>query len=57
MNENENVEDETQKIAGYALEDLQKYLATAGASTTEQELLAWQNGYITGVNRAMGISL
>jgi hypothetical protein len=57
MNENENSQDETQKIAGYAVEDLQTYLATAGSSTTESELLSWQKGYIAGVNRAMGIKL
>lgn len=57
MTENEKTQDENQMIASYALEDLQAYLATAGASTTEQELLSWQKGYIAGVNRAMGINL
>jgi hypothetical protein len=57
MTEENKLENETQKIAGYAVEDLQTYLATAGSSTTEQELLSWQKGYIAGVNRAMGINL
>jgi hypothetical protein len=57
MNENDKTEDETLTITTYAVEDLQKYLATAGATTTEKEMLSWQQGYITGVNRAMGINL
>lgn len=57
MNEIKDNQEETQKIAGYAVEDLQTYLATSGANTTEQELLSWQKGYIAGVNRAMGVNL
>lgn len=48
-------DEETRQIMGSAVEDLQKWMATAGADTTEQSLLAWQQGYIAGVNRAMGI--
>ena len=55
MNENESTDNETQMITEFALEDLQAYLTTAGSTTTERELVAWQSGYITGVNRAMGI--
>jgi hypothetical protein len=28
-------------------------MATAGKDTTESSLLAWQQGYIAGVNRAI----
>lgn len=49
------IDDEAKAFQTYALEDLQKFIATAGKSTTEEELLAWQQGYIAGVNRAMGI--
>lgn len=47
--------DENKAFQTFALEDLQKFIAIAGKSTTEAELLAWQMGYIAGVNRAMGI--
>jgi hypothetical protein len=52
--ENDN---ETIKITEGAVEDLQRYLATAGRNTTEANLAAWQAGYIAGVNRTMGINL
>ena len=48
-------DDETKRLMASATEDLQKYMATAGRDTTEAALLAWQQGYIAGVNRAMGI--
>lgn len=44
---------DTQRIMQYAVEDLQKFMATAGKDTTESSLLAWQQGYIAGVNRAI----
>lgn len=47
---------ETQKIMGHAVEDLQKFMANAGRDTTEASLLAWQQGYIAGVQRAIGMS-
>ena len=43
----------TQKIMQYAVEDLQRFMASAGKDTTEASLLAWQQGYIAGVNRAI----
>lgn len=51
-----NYDSETQKIMQYAVEDLQKFMATAGKETTETNLLAWQQGYIAGVDRAIGLS-
>lgn len=54
---NEKYDDETRKIMSDAKEDLQRYMATAGRNTSESELLAWQQGYIAGVNRAMGVKL
>lgn len=53
----ENYDDSTKKLMSYAIEDLQKFMATAGASTTEAELLAWQQGYIAGVQRGAGETL
>ena len=38
-----------------AVEDLQMWLANASVDTTEANILAWQQGYISGVNRAMDI--
>lgn len=46
---------ETKEIMAYAIEDLQSFMATAPGDTTEASLLAWQQGYIAGVNRSMGI--
>jgi hypothetical protein len=48
-----NYDVDTQKIMQYAVEDLQRFMATAGKDTTESSLLAWQQGYIAGVNRAI----
>lgn len=48
-------DEETRQLMSGATEDLQKYMANAGSQTTESELLAWQQGYIAGANRAMGI--
>jgi hypothetical protein len=48
-------DEETRNLMEHAKEDLQMYMATAGRNTTEDQLLAWQQGYIAGVNRAMGI--
>ena len=47
---------ENQRVAEYALEDLQRFVASAPSDTTERELLAWQKGYIAGVNRALDIN-
>lgn len=46
-------DNETQRVMANAQEDLQKYMITAGKDTTEKELLAWQTGYIAGVNRGI----
>ena len=48
-----NYDNETQRVMANAQEDLQKYMVTAGRDTTEKELLAWQQGYITGVQRGI----
>jgi hypothetical protein len=53
----EKYDQETRVIMANAKEDLQKYMASAGRNTSESELLAWQQGYIAGVNRAMGVKL
>ena len=53
----EKYDDETRKIMANAKEDLQFFMANAGRNTTEAELVAWQTGYIAGVQRAMGIKL
>lgn len=50
-------DEETRLIMANAREDLQKFMATAGRNTSESELMAWQQGYIAGVNRAMGVKL
>lgn len=48
-------DDETKELMSSAVEDLQKWMVVAGRDTTEASILAWQQGYIAGVNRAMGI--
>ena len=53
----ENYDEETRKIMASAQEDLQVFLANAGRDTNEAAILAWQKGYIAGVQRAMGIKL
>lgn len=53
----EKYDQETRVIMANAKEDLQKYMASAGRNTSEAELLAWQQGYISGMNRAMGVKL
>lgn len=53
----ENHDEETQKIMANAVEDLQKWMLTAGRDTSEASVLAWQQGYIAGVQRAMNLSV
>lgn len=48
-------DEETQQLMSSAVEDLQVWMANASSDTTEASVLAWQQGYIAGVNRAMGI--
>lgn len=52
----EEYDNETREIMNHALEDLQHWMATAGADTTEAAVLAWQQGYIAGVNRGVAIN-
>lgn len=52
-----NHDEETQKIMSNAVEDLQLFVANAPRDTTENEITAWQKGYIAGVQRAMGEKL
>jgi hypothetical protein len=51
----EKYDNETRAVMNYALEDLQQWMANAGADTTEASVLAWQQGYIAGVNRGVSI--
>lgn len=48
-------DEETRELMAHAVEDLQLFMANAGRDTTEAAIMAWQQGYIAGVNRAMGI--
>jgi hypothetical protein len=43
---------ETKKLMEFAVQDLQKFMMTAGRDTTEASITAWQAGYIAGVQRA-----
>jgi hypothetical protein len=43
------------EIVKYAVEDLQRWMASVGRDTTESAVAAWQAGYIAGVNRAVGL--
>lgn len=51
----EKYDEETRAMMSHAVEDLQRWMANAGSDTTEASVLAWQQGYIAGANRAMGI--
>lgn len=48
-------DEEKRLMAEHAVEDLQVWMANANADTPEAAVMAWQQGYIAGVNRAMGI--
>lgn len=41
------------EIVSHAVEDLQKWMANAPSTTTEASIVAWQQGYIAGVQRAI----
>lgn len=41
------------EIAGHAVHDLQRWMAIAPSDTNEAAILAWQAGYISGVQRAV----
>ena len=42
-----------QKIVSHAVQDLQTWMAKAPSDTNEQAIVAWQAGYIAGVQRAL----
>jgi len=42
-----------QKIVSHAVQDLQTWMAKAPSDTNEKAILAWQAGYIAGVQRAL----
>ena len=44
------------EIASFAVEDLQRWMATAPSTTNEAAIIDWQQGYIAGVQRAMATS-
>jgi len=52
----EKYDDETKEFMKYAVEDLQKFMANSGKDLMEKSLLAWQSGYIAGIERAIIIS-
>jgi hypothetical protein len=52
----EKYDAETAKLMEHAIEDLQYWMANAGADTTEAAVGAWQQGYISGINRAIAFS-
>jgi hypothetical protein len=41
------------EIVSHAVEDMQRWMANAPSITTEASVLAWQQGYIAGVQRAI----
>lgn len=41
------------KIVSHAVQDLQTWMAKAPSDTNEAGILAWQAGYIAGVQRAL----
>lgn len=45
-------EREQTAIITKAKQDMQEYISKAGKDTTEGELMAWQQGYLAGINRA-----
>lgn len=49
-------DDETKEFMKYAVEDLQKFMANSGKDLMEKSLLAWQAGYISGIERAIALS-
>lgn len=42
-----------QKIVSHAVQDLQTWMAKAPSDTNEAAIIAWQAGYISGVQRAL----
>jgi hypothetical protein len=42
-------------IVKFAVQDLQAWMARAGKDTTEAAVIAWQAGYIAGVDRALNV--
>lgn len=49
-------DNETKMLMEYAKQDLQTWMANAGRDTTEAAIIAWQAGYIAGVQRGIAQS-
>lgn len=43
------------EVVKFASLDLQKWMANVGRDTTEASVVAWQQGYIAGIQRAISI--
>lgn len=52
----EKYDSDTRALMQYAVEDLQTWMANTGASTTEAQVLSWQEGYIAGINRGVSFN-
>lgn len=52
----EKYDNETKEFMKYAVEDLQKFMANSGKDLMEKSLLAWQAGYIAGIERAVALT-
>lgn len=51
----DNYDQETRVLMTHAIEDLQSWMANAGRDTTEAAVLGWQQGYIAGITRGIGV--
>jgi hypothetical protein len=51
----EKYDAETRKFMEYAVEDLQRFMANSGKDLMEKSILAWQAGYIAGIERAVAM--
>lgn len=51
----EKYDNETKEFMKYAIEDLQKFMANSGKDLMEKSLLAWQSGYIAGIERSISL--
>lgn len=49
-------DNETRALMEFAKQDLQSWMANAVRDTTEASVLAWQAGYIAGVQRGIAQS-
>ena len=48
------VERALQSVKNNAKKDMMRYLSDLNYQPTDNELRAWQNGYIAGINRGSG---